>query len=303
VRSASVTSAIKKVVFPVAGLGTRFLPATKAVPKEMLPIVDRPLIQYAAEEAVAAGAEELIFVTRSGKQGIADHFDANYELENELAKSGKEELLRLAREVIPERVACVFVRQPQALGLGHAVLCARKVVGDHPFGVILPDDLIYGEPSPCLQQMGEQFAVDGNSLVAVEDVDPDDTDKYGIVDAPCSPDGKQVAEVQAIVEKPAPDVAPSTLGVVGRYILTPRIFDLLASTDAGSGGEIQLTDAISRLLTEQKVQAFRFGGIRYDCGTKLGYLKANVEYALRDRTLGSAFRDYLGQLVGQHGTH
>ena len=287
-------SGIRKVVFPVAGLGTRFLPATKAVPKEMLPVVDRPLIQYAAEEAIAAGAEELIFVTRAGKQEIEDHFDANYELENELAKSGKKELLGMLGELLPEGVSCVFVRQPQALGLGHAVLCAKKVVGDDPFGVILPDDLIDGGRTPCLAQMAKIFDDTGTSLVAVEAVDRDDTDKYGIVDAE-RPEGR-LARMKGIVEKPKPHLAPSTMGVVGRYLLTPRIFELLESTKPGSGGEIQLTDAIAHLLEEEGVMAYSFIGKRYDCGTKLGFLQANVEYAMKHPKLGEEFRDYIQTL-------
>ena len=290
-----MTNKIRKVVFPVAGLGTRFLPATKAVPKEMLPVVDRPLIQYAAEEAIAAGAEELIFITRSGKQEIEDHFDANYELESELAKSGKSELLKMVNEVLPEGVSCVFVRQPQALGLGHAVLCAKKVVGDSPFGIILPDDLIDGGDTPCLAQMAAIFGETDTSLVAVEAVAHEDTDKYGIVDAE-RPDGR-LARMKGIVEKPAPHVAPSTMGVVGRYLLTPRIFDLLEDTRPGSGGEIQLTDAIARLLEEEGVMAYSFAGKRYDCGTKLGFLQANVEYAMKHPKLGEEFRDYIGTLA------
>jgi len=289
-----MTNSIRKVVFPVAGLGTRFLPATKVVPKEMLPVVDRPLIQYAAEEAVAAGAKELIFITRSGKQGIEDHFDSNRELESELAKSGKRELLALAREVIPEGVSCVFVRQPEPLGLGHAVLCAKPVVGDEPFGIILPDDLIDGGAKHCLAQMAELYAEHRCSLVAVEDVERKDTNKYGIVDS--EPLSAQLNRVRGIVEKPDPAVAPSTLGVVGRYLLTPRIFHHLQATQAGSGGEIQLTDAIAALLTEEQVLAYRFTGKRYDCGTKLGFLQANVEYAAKHPKLGEAFRAYLRDL-------
>ncbi len=286
---------IRKAVFPVAGLGTRFLPATKANPKEMLPIVDKPLIQYAAEEAIAAGADELIFVTSSSKRAIEDHFDKNYELEAELEKKGKNELLRIVRNVVPKGVNCIYVRQPEALGLGHAVLCARKVVGDSPFAVILADDLIDGNGSPCLAQMSALFERERCSILGVEEVAREETNRYGIVDAePCD---QTSCVLRGIVEKPRPEEAPSTLAVVGRYILTPAIFDHLERVTPGAGGEIQLTDAISALLGEERILGYRFQGRRYDCGSKLGYLEATVEYALRHPDLREPFRSYLGQVV------
>jgi UTP--glucose-1-phosphate uridylyltransferase len=282
---------IKKAVFPVAGMGTRFLPATKANPKEMLPIVDKPLIQYAAEEAIAAGCEELIFVTSSSKRAIEDHFDKSYELETELEKRGKKALLKIVREVVPPGVSCVYVRQPEALGLGHAVLCAKPVVGDEPFAVILADDLIDGKHKNCLQQMAAVFKYHRSSVLGVEEVPPGDTDKYGIVKAETF--GDRISRVKAIVEKPSPKDAPSNLAVVGRYILSPRIFELLETTERGAGGEIQLTDAIARLLEEEQVIAYQFEGTRYDCGSKLGYLMATVEYALKHKELKDDFQAYL----------
>jgi len=282
---------VTKAVFPVAGMGTRFLPATKANPKEMLPIVDKPLIQYAAEEAIAAGIKELIFVTSSSKRAIEDHFDKNYELESELTKRDKQELLKLVRDVVPEGVSCAYVRQPEALGLGHAVLCAKPVVGNDPFAVILADDLIDGHGKSCLGQMVDLFLEQQCSVLGVEEVDKSETASYGIV----SPVRirERLSEVKGIVEKPHPTEAPSTLAVVGRYILTPRIFELLEKTERGAGGEIQLTDAIAALLNEQKILAYEFDGVRYDCGSKLGYLKATVEYALKHPELREEFRDYL----------
>jgi len=290
---------IKKAVFPVAGLGTRFLPATKANPKEMLPIVDKPLIQYAAEEAVAAGIEELIFVTSSSKRAIEDHFDKNYEMENELERKGKTELLEVVRNVVPRGISCVYVRQPEALGLGHAVLCAKSVVGNEPFAVILADDLIDGGDEPCLTQMASVFEYNRCSVLGVEQVPREDTGKYGIVEADTISQG--LHRVTSIVEKPDPAVAPSNLAVVGRYILTPRIFDLLESTPRGAGGEIQLTDAIAALLVEEQVLAFQFKGNRYDCGSKLGYLKATIEYALQHDELGEEFCQYLRDRFGKNG--
>jgi len=286
---------LRKAVFPVAGMGTRFLPATKANPKEMLPVVDRPLIQYAAEEAIAAGITELIFVTSSSKRAIEDHFDKNYELEDKLERQGKKELLKIVHEVVPENVSCAYIRQAEALGLGHAVLCAKPVVGDEPFAVILADDLIHGGDQCCLSQMLEVFAARQCSVLGVEEVDPSETDKYGIckVDTVSEREGR----LQAIVEKPHPDKAPSTLGVVGRYILTPRIFTLLESTPRGAGGEIQLTDAIAALMAEERVMSYRFAGKRYDCGDKLGYLQATVEYALRHPILKDSFKAYLQDLI------
>lgn len=286
---------IKKAVFPVAGMGTRFLPATKANPKEMLPIVDKPLIQYAVEEAVAAGVNQLIFVTSSSKRAIEDHFDKNYEMETELEKRGKTELLKVLKDIVPNGVSCVYVRQPEALGLGHAVLCAKPIVGDSPFAVILADDLINGDSAPCLSQMVDVFADKQCSILGVERVDPSETDKYGVVKA--SEIGNRLGNVDAIVEKPSPDKAPSNLAVVGRYILTPRIFSLLENTGRGAGGEIQLTDAIASLLAEEKVLAYEFQGKRYDCGSKLGYLQATVEYALAHKGLGADFKQYLRQFV------
>ena len=284
---------IKKAVFPVAGLGTRFLPATKANPKEMLPIVDKPLIQYAAEEAVAAGVEELIFVTSSSKRAIEDHFDKNYEMESELERKGKDDLLKIVRNVVPKGVSCVYVRQPEALGLGHAVLCAQRVVGKEPFAVILADDLIDGNSHSCLAQMVERYEYNRCSVLGVEVVPKEETDKYGIVSA--DPVTERLSRINRIVEKPKPENSPSNLAVVGRYILTPRIFELLENTTRGAGGEIQLTDAIAALLEEEQVLAYEFEGTRYDCGSKLGYLKATVAYALQHEELSEDFRQYINQ--------
>jgi len=286
---------IKKAVFPVAGLGTRFLPATKASPKEMLPIVDKPLIQYAAEEAVAAGAEELIFITGRTKRAIPDHFDKAYELETELANRGKTALLDLAQDVVPSGVTCVYIRQMEPLGLGHAVLCAKPIVGEEPFAVILADDLIDGGATSCLQQMVDVYSQRRCSVIAVQTVDKSETDQYGI--AKVSSIADRLGKIEAVVEKPKPSEAPSNLAVVGRYILTPRIFDLLEATETGAGGEIQLTDAIAALLTEEDVMAWRFQGKRYDCGSKLGYLQATVEYALKHPEVQSDFCRYLEALV------
>ena len=284
--------AIRKAVFPVAGMGTRFLPATKASPKEMLPIVDKPLIQYAVEEAVAAGVTDLIFVTGRGKRAIEDHFDKAYELEAELQAAGKVKLLKEVRGLLPAGVNCVYVRQGEALGLGHAVLCARHLVGDEPFAVILADDLI-DAPVPALKQMADQHARNGASVVAVQDVDRSETGAYGI--ASVKPAKGRLARMTGIVEKPKPQEAPSTLGVVGRYVLSPRIFHHLENTPRGAGREIQLTDAIARLLAEEPVYAYQFEGRRYDCGSKLGYLEATVDYALRHVEVAEGFRDYLGR--------
>ncbi len=282
---------ITKAVFPVAGMGTRFLPATKANPKEMLPIVDKPLIQYAVEEAIAAGITEMIFVTSSAKRAIEDHFDKNYELEAELEKKGKQDLLELVRNVVPNGVSCAYVRQPEALGLGHAVLCAKPLIKDEPFAVILADDLIDGQGSGAMAQMVRMYDAHQCSLLGVEEVAADDTDKYGIVKSAAM--DERLSRVERIVEKPKPANAPSTLAVVGRYILNPRIFALLETTERGAGGEIQLTDAIAALLQEEQVLAYRFSGRRYDCGSKLGYLEATVEYALKHPELSDEFRDYL----------
>ncbi|MEW6647208.1 MAG: UTP--glucose-1-phosphate uridylyltransferase GalU [Pseudomonadota bacterium] len=282
---------VSKAVFPVAGMGTRFLPATKANPKEMLPIVDKPLIQYAVEEAMAAGITEMIFVTSSAKRAIEDHFDKNYELEAELEKKGKSELLELVRSILPAGVSCAYVRQPEALGLGHAVLCAKPLIKDEPFAVILADDLIDGFGGSAMAQMVDMYAAHHCSLLGVEEVAAEDTDKYGIVKA--VPMDERLSRVERIVEKPKPADAPSTLAVVGRYILTPRIFELLETTGRGAGGEIQLTDAIAGLLREEPVLGYRFSGRRYDCGSKLGYLEATVEYALKHPELSDEFRSYL----------
>ena len=281
---------IRKAVFPVAGLGTRFLPATKASPKEMLPVVDKPLIQYAVEEAVAAGITDLIFITGRGKRAIEDHFDKAYELEAELLASGKNKLLKEVRGLLPEGINCVYIRQGEALGLGHAVLCARHLVGDEPFAVILADDLIDAKV-PAMKQMAELYAKQGASIVAVQNVDRSETASYGIVSS--TPMAPKISRLTAIVEKPKPAEAPSTLGVVGRYVLSPRIFDFLATTRPGAGREIQLTDAIGRLLREEAVLAYEFSGIRYDCGSKIGYLKATVDHALKHHEVGEEFRAWL----------
>ena len=286
-----MTQGIRKAVFPVAGMGTRFLPATKANPKEMLPVVDKPLIQYAVEEAIVAGVTELIFVTSSSKRAIEDHFDRNFELEFELEQRGKQALLDVVHSILPEGVNCVYIRQPEALGLGHAVLCAKSVVGNDPFAVILADDMISNDGRGCLSQMAELFAEQQCSLLGVEKVDPQETDKYGIVKLDGK--GQKLGRVEQIVEKPQASEAPSNLAVVGRYILTPRIFTLLENTQKGAGGEIQLTDAIADLLAEETVMAYQFDGLRYDCGSKLGYLKATVEYALKHPELKAEFLEYL----------
>jgi UTP--glucose-1-phosphate uridylyltransferase len=283
-------TAIRTAVFPVAGRGTRFLPATKASPKEMLPIVDKPLIQYAVEEAVAAGARKLVFITGASKRAIEDHFDADPELEQALSEAGKSELLDMIRGIVPSSASCLFLRQGVPLGLGHAVLCARPAVGNEPFFVHLADDLIHSDV-PCLLQMREHFEQHGVSVLGVETVPADQTASYGIV-AVESVD-QRVQRVTRIVEKPRPEDAPSNLAVVGRYVLTPAIFDKLEQTGRGAGGEIQLTDAIADLLSDEAVHAFAFRGTRYDCGSKLGYLRATVEYALRHEELGEGFRAYL----------
>ena len=281
---------LRKAVFPVAGLGSRFLPVTKASPKEMLPIVDKPLIQYAVEEAAAAGITEMIFVTGRNKRAIEDHFDKAYELETELERKGKNVLLDMVRSVLPEGVRCIYIRQAEPLGLGHAVLCAQPVVGYEPFAVLLADDLIDSQP-PAMARMGEVFAREGSSLLGVEEVPHDQTQSYGIVTI----DKMQgdLARIHSIVEKPRPADAPSNLAVIGRYVLTPRIFDLLNEVTPGAGGEIQLTDAISRLLSHERVLAVRLPGKRYDCGSKLGYLQAKVEFGLRHSEVGEDFRRFL----------
>lgn len=285
---------IRKAVFPVAGMGTRFLPATKANPKEMLPIVDKPLIQYAAEEAVAAGIEHLVFVTGRNKRSIPDHFDKAYELEAELETRGKNDLLEIVQNIIPSNVTCIYLRQAEALGLGHAVGIARPVIGDEPFAVILADDLIDGQGQCSLKQMVDVFEERGCSILGVEEVPPEETHKYGVIKG--SNIGERVWNVEAMVEKPKPNEAPSNIAVVGRYILTPRVFDMIEGVGPGAGGEFQLTDAIVELLEHEKVVAYRFQGKRYDCGSKLGYLEASVEYGLKHPELSDAFRAYLKDL-------
>jgi UTP--glucose-1-phosphate uridylyltransferase len=285
---------IRKAVFPVAGLGTRFLPATKASPKEMLPVVDKPLIQYAVEEAVEAGVEVLVFVTSRTKRAIEDHFDSAPELESELARRGRKAELEMLQGIVPKHVTCVYIRQAEALGLGHAVLCAESAVGDEPFFVLLADDLIDGHGGSALQQMAAVYAKHRSSVVGVERVQPDETARYGII-KPATVD-KRLHQVMDIVEKPKPEAAPSNLGVVGRYLLTPRIFGLLKTTGRGAGGEIQLTDAIAALLKHEKVYGHEFEGVRYDCGSKSGYLRATVEFGLKHTELGNTFRDYLVQV-------
>jgi UTP--glucose-1-phosphate uridylyltransferase len=293
----STSTKVTKAVFPVAGLGTRFLPATKASPKEMLPIVDKPLIQYAVEEAVAAGIETMIFITGRSKNPIIDHFDKAYELETELANKGKTELLKLLRSVVPPNVSFVFIRQPEALGLGHAVACARPVIGDEPFAVILADDLVEDGQRGCVAQMVKLYEEKHSSILAVERVNPANTGSYGIVRIGES-SGSHAA-IELIVEKPKPENAPSNLAVIGRYILTPAIFDKLATTSRGAGGEIQLTDAIADLLKDEQVLAFEFEGTRYDCGSKLGFLIANVELGLLHDELKDGFADYLKTLASK----
>lgn len=291
---------IRKAVFPVAGLGTRFLPATKTVPKEMLPIIDRPLIQYAVDEAIEAGCDTLIFVTNRYKHAVADYFDKAYELEQKLEKAGKTEQLELIRNVLPSGVRAVFVIQHEALGLGHAVLCAKPVVGDEPFAILLPDDLIWNRgASGALKQMADSAQGSGASVIAVQDVARAQTGSYGIVatDAFAGREGR----IREIVEKPAPELAPSTLAVVGRYILNPRIFDLLETTKPGAGGEIQLTDAIATLLTEETVNAYRFQGTRFDCGTHLGLIEATIRYALDHETLSEAAAHLMQNALNELG--
>lgn len=275
---------VRTAVFPVAGRGTRFLPATKAVPKEMLPIVDKPLIQYALEEAFEAGATRMVFITHSSKRAIEDHFDQDEELERALEDAGKTEVLAAVRDVLPKGVSCIFIRQGEPLGLGHAVLCARPAVGDEPFFVHLPDDLILGTPG-CLSEMAARYEQTGLSSIAVENVPREKTSSYGIVDV----DNDE--RIRQIIEKPAPADAPSTLAVVGRYLLTPKIFDLLETTGRGAGGEIQLTDAIAELLGHESVYASRFSGRRFDCGDKLGYIRATLAVARQDPVILAALQE------------
>jgi UTP--glucose-1-phosphate uridylyltransferase len=288
--------AMTKAVFPVAGFGSRFLPATKASPKEMMPVVDKPLIQYAVEEAVAAGLTEMIFITGRHKRAIEDHFDKAYEIETELAGRGKHELLDLVRGILPRNVTCIYIRQPEQLGLGHAVMCARPVLNDEPFAVILADDLIDADP-PVMRQMVDVFAREGRSVLGVQEVPPDQTASYGIVGA--THVGDRLESLEAIIEKPRPAEAPSNLAVIGRYVLTPRIFAHLDRVKAGAGGEIQLTDAIASLLVDERVLAYRFQGTRYDCGSKLGYLQATVAFGRRHAEVGAMFSEWLGGEAGR----
>ena len=284
---------VRKAVFPVAGMGSRFLPATKASPKEMMPIVDKPLIQYAVEEAVAAGMTDMVFITGRNKRAIEDHFDMAYEVEAELAARGKTELLDLVQGILPKTVNCIYIRQPQPLGLGHAVLCAQPAVGNEPFAVILADDLIEADP-PTLRQMADVFEREQCSILGVQEVPREHSRQYGMVRV--EPIAAAIDRVRGIVEKPSPEAAPSSLAVVGRYILTPRIFHFLEQIRPGAGGEIQLTDAIAALLAEEKVIAYRFHGTRYDCGSKLGYLQATVAYGRKHPEVGDAFERFLDTL-------
>jgi UTP--glucose-1-phosphate uridylyltransferase len=297
-KASKMTTAIKKAIFPVAGLGTRFLPATKANPKEMLPIVDKPLIQYAVEEAIAAGINELIFVTSSSKRAIEDHFDSNFELESKLQERGNEEQLSIVRNIIPAGVSCAYIRQTNPLGLGHAVLCAKNLICNEPFAVLLADELIDGGANSCLSQVIDYYQKNQYpSIVGVQAVPASETHKYGIVGL----ENKEInsGRIKTIVEKPKQGHAPSNLAVVGRYILHPHIFNLLEKIPSGAGNEIQLTDAISRLLLENPVYACELQGKRYDCGSKLGYLKATINYALQHAELAESFKHYLKELAAQ----
>lgn len=288
---------IKKAVFPVAGLGTRFLPATKTVPKEMLPIIDRPLIQYAVDEAIEAGCDTLVFITNRYKHAVADYFDKAYELEQKLERAGKLEQLELIRHVLPKGVRAVFVTQTEALGLGHAVLCAKAVIGDEPFAVLLPDDLIWNRGEGALKQMADLNQATGASVIAVEDVPHDKTGSYGIV-ATETFDGRH-GRISQIVEKPKPEDAPSDLAVVGRYVLSPKIFELLEHTATGAGGEIQLTDAIAELLKSEPVNAYRFEGKRFDCGTHLGLVEATIRFALENEKLAEPSREIMKKMLAE----
>ncbi len=285
---------VRKVVFPVAGMGSRFLPATKASPKEMMPIVDKPLIQYAVEEAVAAGMTDMIFITGRNKRAIEDHFDKAYEVESELAARGKEDLLRLVKSIIPRHINCIYIRQAEPLGLGHAVLCARPAVGAEPFGVILADDLIDGEPA-VMTQMNAVYEEMQCSILGVEEIPIAHSNRYGMIRPKAIAEG--LDQVMEIIEKPSPENSPSRIAVVGRYILNARIFDHLTKTVPGSGGEIQLTDAIESLLHEERVLAYRFKGTRYDCGSKLGYLEASVAFGRKHPEIGEEFEKFLAGLT------
>ncbi len=294
-----MTQRIRKAVFPVAGLGTRFLPATKTVPKEMLPIIDKPLIQYAVDEAVEAGCDTLIFITNRYKHAVADYFDKAYELEQKLERAGKTAQLELIRNVLPDGVRAIFITQSEALGLGHAVLCAKPIVGDEPFAVLLPDDLIWNRGAGALKQMADAAEATGASMIAVQDVPRSQTASYGIVATEAF--AGRSGRINAIVEKPAPEAAPSNLAVVGRYVLDSRIFALLESTTPGAGGEIQLTDAIAALLAEKPVHAYRFQGTRFDCGTHIGLIEATIRYALDHEKLSDAARAMMQSALSELG--
>jgi UTP--glucose-1-phosphate uridylyltransferase len=292
-----MTFKIRKAVFPVAGLGTRFLPATKTVPKEMLPVVDKPLIQYAVDEAIEAGIDTLVFVTNRYKHSVADYFDKAYELEHKLEKAGKSELLAMIRDVLPRHVRAIFVTQAEALGLGHAVLCARPVIADEPFAVLLPDDLIWNKGPGALKQMVELAERESASVIAVQDVPPEQTASYGIV-ATRDFSGRH-GEITQLVEKPKPELAPSNLAVVGRYVLSGKIFDLLAKTRPGAGGEIQLTDGIAALMAEERLLAYRFQGRRFDCGSRIGLVEATIEFALEHDDLAEPTRAYMREVLAR----
>jgi UTP--glucose-1-phosphate uridylyltransferase len=291
-------SRIHKAVFPVAGLGTRFLPATKAIAKEMLPIVDKPLMQYAVEEAYDAGIRHMIFVTGRSKRAIEDHFDTAYELESELQSNGKNDLLELVRSIVPDDMVCSYVRQPRALGLGHAVLCAEPLVGNEPFAVLLPDDLMCGPEGGAnvLAQMVDVFQDFPTSLVAVQEVPLEHVKRYGIVAG--DQVGERIMKVRQMVEKPSPEQAPSRMGVSGRYILTPAVFEEIRNNPRGAGGEIQLTDGIAKLMATEGVHAYQYQGKRYDCGSKLGFLEATVDFALKHEEVADAFRQHLKTVSG-----
>ena len=288
-----MSNIIRKAVFPVAGLGSRFLPATKANPKEMLPIVDKPLIQYAVEEAIAAGITDLIFVTSSSKRAIEDHFDSNFELEYQLKNSGKKKLLDIVKNVLPKNIHAVYVRQSEALGLGHAILCAKNVINNEPFAVFLADDLIDATP-PCISQLINIYNKTGGSAIAVQKIKKEEANKYGIVDIEKI---NGLLKINSLIEKPNPTDAPSDLAVIGRYLLSPKIFDFLATTKKGACGEIQLTDAIQRMLATEEAYAVPFSGTRYDCGSKIGFLQATVQYALKHDELSGEFKKFLESVI------
>ena len=290
---------VRKAVFPVAGLGTRFLPATKSIPKEMLPIVDKPLIQYAVEEALAAGIETLIFVTSSNKHAISDHFDTAFELQTRLQSDGKTELLKRITDIVPDEVSLVYVTQPEALGLGHAILCAETIVGDEPFAILLADDMIRNDGAGALAQMIDLHRQSGSSVIGVEEIPDELTTSYGVVGVEADDLGQQA--IQTIVEKPRPEEAPSRLGVVGRYVLDPSIFRYLHGVSAGSGGEIQLTDGIAAMLRTRTVLALPFEGERYDCGSRHGFIKATIDYALEHRELRDDMLDHMLRLLQANG--